>query len=233
MLKDAIEKILSLKKIESFEIEGRQFVSDKIHLVKKSEHVTPEALAFNTLEGLCNWNEHDSDFFFHIINPKKVEKKGRLQPENENNRFVYSFAFVGQNSFEFNRFYDLEIFIIKLQSQFVLTDDLTKLLSVVGNMANEQTIINNDSGTNQTVQVKTGITTKANVTISNPLSLKPYRTFRDVDQPESNFVVRFKGTDNSVTAALFEADGGEWEIEAINNIRNYIVVNTKTEKVFG
>ena len=62
------------------------------------------------------------------------------------------------------------------------------------------------------------------VALPNPVRLKPYRTFREVSQPGSLFVVRAKRADDGglPKVALFEADGGKWKLEAIDNIRQYL-----------
>jgi hypothetical protein len=56
------------------------------------------------------------------------------------------------------------------------------------------------------------------------VELRPYRTFREIEQPASKFVLRVKrgGEGQKPGCALFEADGGFWKLEAIENIRKYI-----------
>ncbi len=51
------------------------------------------------------------------------------------------------------------------------------------------------------------------------MTLRPYRTFAEVEQPASQFVFRIN---QNAQMALFEADGGKWRLEAINNIANYL-----------
>lgn len=53
----------------------------------------------------------------------------------------------------------------------------------------------------------------------NPVTLRPYRTFSEVEQPSSEFIFRINQLANM---ALFEADGGKWRLDAINNIANYL-----------
>lgn len=49
------------------------------------------------------------------------------------------------------------------------------------------------------------------------MTLKPYRTFREMDQPESPFVLRVWKDNEGVRLAVFEADGGAWKIKAREN----------------
>lgn len=64
---------------------------------------------------------------------------------------------------------------------------------------------------------------KADAVVPSPVRLKPYRTFTEVDQPESNFVFRMKEDKyEGVQCALFEADGGAWKLHAMESIQEYL-----------
>lgn len=76
-----------------------------------------------------------------------------------------------------------------------------------------------DDGVSQVLTVKQGVSLAQNVTLQNPVPLKPMRTFSEVDQPESNFTLRVNG---DADVALFEADGGAWKNAAVANIKNYL-----------
>ena len=58
------------------------------------------------------------------------------------------------------------------------------------------------------------------------LTLMPFRTFREVPQPESEFILRL---DDKGRIGLFEADGGMWKIEAKLNIEHYLNDKLKEE----
>lgn len=57
--------------------------------------------------------------------------------------------------------------------------------------------------------------------VPNPVKLRPYRTFHEVEQPASDFIFRMK-SERGISCALFEADGGAWENAAMANIKNYL-----------
>ena len=76
-----------------------------------------------------------------------------------------------------------------------------------------------DNGINQTTTVKSGVASLAKATAPNPVTLRPYRTFTEVVQPSSQFVLRIN---KDAELALFEADGGKWKLEAIKNIADYL-----------
>lgn len=73
------------------------------------------------------------------------------------------------------------------------------------------------------ITVKTGIASKGEAIVPNPVHLRPYRTFLEVDQPESDFVFRMKQDKyDGIQCAVFEADGGAWKMEATHSIKEYL-----------
>ena len=52
--------------------------------------------------------------------------------------------------------------------------------------------------------------------------LRPFRTFLEVEQPESEFLLR---VDPDEGIGFFEADGGIWKLEAKKNIADYFLKN--------
>lgn len=65
-----------------------------------------------------------------------------------------------------------------------------------------------------------------NVPIKPIVKLKPYRTFFEVEQPESEFLLRI-GDGGQV--GLFEADGGMWKMTARYTIKSYLQEALKEE----
>ena len=76
-----------------------------------------------------------------------------------------------------------------------------------------------DNGISQMATVRDGVASLAQAKTPNPVTLRPYRTFNEVEQPASQFVFRINKLAN---LALFEADGGKWKLEAVKNIASYL-----------
>lgn len=76
-----------------------------------------------------------------------------------------------------------------------------------------------DDGVSQQVVVKSGVSIEENKRTKSEYSLKPFRTFSEVSQPMSTFILRLR---KGAEAALYIADGGAWELTAIHNIRDYL-----------
>jgi hypothetical protein len=228
VIKEAIEKILDLGEIRTIEQAGRIYARDKdhLHVVVKPEEIEPAPLKVGTLESLVRYLVANPDgldldaLTIHVLDPLEVRVIGPLQPENCNTRFTYLRACAGIGSFQFNKYMDLEAFVVGLQAGFVSSGEVAQIVAMLANLANEAIRQNKDDGFSQTLQVKTGLTTKAEVTVKNPVILAPFRTFREVEQPPGKFILRLKDHGNAAPlVALFSADLGAWELEAIKAIR--------------
>lgn len=98
------------------------------------------------------------------------------------------------------------------------------LLKFAGTVENGTVAEYGDDGVSQKATIKTGIATKADAKVPNPVRLRPYRTFIEVEQPESAFVFRMRdnGDRGGVECAIFEADGGAWKNAAMKSIKEYL-----------
>ena len=74
----------------------------------------------------------------------------------------------------------------------------------------------------QTVEARQGVALNALVEVKPRVLLRPFRTFLEVEQPESEFLLR---VDPDEGIGFFEADGGIWKLEAKKNIADYFNAN--------
>ena len=68
------------------------------------------------------------------------------------------------------------------------------------------------------VEARQGVSLKALVQVKPRVALRPFRTFLEVEQPESEFLLRL---DDDGNVGLFEADGGMWQQTAKASITAY------------
>lgn len=82
---------------------------------------------------------------------------------------------------------------------------------------------------------RSGIARVEEISVPNPVFLAPFRTFREITQPLSPFVLRMKqGREGGLpTVALFEADGGKWKLDAIQFIRDYLEGKIETVPIIA
>ena len=119
----------------------------------------------------------------------------------------------------FGRYIDAEEFQVMVQTCFIDSPNRATVLKLAGSIRKEQNMQTADDGVSQKVTINQGISTAADVIIKNPVELTPYRTFHEVDQPESPFVLRFNEDGDP---ALFTGDGSKWKLEAVEAIKEYL-----------
>lgn len=109
--------------------------------------------------------------------------------------------------------------IVELQSLYAVTPDRDYLLALLSRIDVNQGVSTVDNGVSQEVSVRTGAVLKEQQTVKPIVHLQPYRTFLEVEQPASDFLLRLS---KSGYPALHEADGGAWRLEAKRNIAAYL-----------
>lgn len=220
MLKEFINYLLDLKRPESFEAGGKKFVTDR-EFVRIDKESDVEALNVRSLSGIVEYvqSQFDTDrkFMVHVESPTKVFVYDALNKDNDRRKYLAAKAMLPTIHFE--RFVDREAFQIMLTACFVDNSDKAFAIKVVSNIVEDQSVTKTDDGLSQRVVAKTGVASVGNIEIPKTLNLKPFRTFAEVPQPESSFLLRLK---EGGAAALFEADGGAWELNAMANIADYL-----------
>jgi hypothetical protein len=233
MLKEAIKFLIDLSvqpydrfvTIEDSEGNERNFVTDcegNSKEIKPLINRAAEPLRINTLTGLveyvkANIERQNSKFYLQVFDEKTVYLKGVLDSDGGRETLVFAEAITPK--FNYGSFHNTEELIIAFQSKFTNTYDRNLLLKVIGNVKEENVRETGDNGISQAVTIKTGVASASDVVVPNPVSLAPYRTFLEVEQPESDFIFRMK---DGPMGAVFEADGGAWRNQAINNVREYL-----------
>ena len=236
MTSEAIEKIKELateslgeKRVIKVHDEDYQIDNNGDLSLIRPETNSRQTVKLSTLSGLVeliknSQERRDSKLFVQVVSPKHVEVIGALDKYGRRESLITTKANVPD--FYFDHYYDVEELNIALQSRFVQTDDRDVVLKVIGNLKEENVHSSEDDGVSQSVNIKSGVASVDEVKVPNPVSMKPYRTFVEIDQPESKFIFRMQ---RGMQAALFEADGGAWINEAMNNIKDYLVKNLDDE----
>ena len=106
------------------------------------------------------------------------------------------------------------------------------ILKVAGNVEAKTTQNYVDDGTSQRAVIKQGVASKADVLVPNPVTLVPYRTFLEVEQPASEFVFRIRDDRGEPAFKIVEAEGGLWRNEAMRNIAQYLMESLQDEPVY-
>lgn len=225
MIKKALEYIVGMSAPIITKIGGQDY-SDK-PLNRISYNPKAESITMGTLTSLVEYIKNDVDempwkMIVHVKSPTRVDLYSALDDQRIRERLVEVHVVIPE--FEFGRFIDHETFCISLQSKFMPTEDRALLLKFAGTVEAGSVAEYGDDGITQKATIKTGIASKGDAIVPSPCRLKPYRTFVEVDQPESDFVFRMQQNSRSgeVMCALFEADGGAWRRAAMRDIADYL-----------
>ena len=237
MLKSFVEKICDLS-ICTAEKGGRLLTSKPLNAVRESE---PAPLKARTLAAVLEYAERfakedmesGEDVFVHVEDYKTVHVRGVLYGvEKQRDCFLTAEAYEVSHKFGANL--TLEDFIVYLQSAFVQDENTAKILRVVGNIVEDNATEYADDGVTQRVTARSGIARREIVDLPNPVTLRPYRTFPDAEQPEGLFVLRInKSEGGKPTCMLVEADGGAWKSKAIENIKRWFDDNSLSVGILG
>lgn len=203
-------------------------VADPAALVKPGP--TAEALAVYSLGALRDYVVANRDglkleaLVAHVVSPQIVRLAGPLQ-ERARNREAYVIANAANLTDGFlGKFMAVEEFIVGLQTRFASSPDALAVLKLLSTIKHEQVRTSQDDGVTQVVSAKVGVVMVQDTPVPNPVALVPFRTFREVDQPTSPFVLRVNsnGTNALPTVGLFEADGGAWRLDAVARVRDWL-----------
>lgn len=221
--KSFIEKILSLAPANFAEINGRTFTDRQLAAIDDPVAVP---ISCHTITGLVDYLDtmdagEQEEAVFHIVDFDRVSIVSPIFGSNKQ-RETYITANAYELKHRLNSHMPVDEFIIYLQSMFVQDDVTAKIMKVVGNLSQGQNTTHADDGVTQRVEAKVGVTRVEVVDLPNPVELRPFRTFMDIEQPQSKFILRIKADDSGPQCALYEADGGAWKNKAIANIKDYL-----------
>ena len=233
MIKEALEYIVGLRKPELMEVNGQSYTDKALYRVTHNPKAK-QSICLRNLNSLIDYVKCGNDFtgepmFLHVVSPTKVELFSALDADRERESLLQVTAELPE--FRFGEFIDHGAFCIALQSIFINNEDRETLTKFAGTVENGTVEQYSDDGISQKATIKTGIASKGDAIVPSPVKLRPYRTFLEVEQPESEFIFRMRNSGAGVQCALFEADGGAWRNQARKNIYNYLVDRIKGEDV--
>lgn len=232
MLADAIELIGSLHKANTLDVGGRQYSDKELTPVEEPRAETLELL---TLDGLVTYlgrahKEGVADpkkLRVHIVDHSKVEVVSEPSEQfKKRERLCCATTKLSVEPLPFGRQASTEEFIIGLRTRFVQDENVNAVVKLLGTMSQESVTTSEDDGFTQKISAKRGaIVDHVKTPVPNPVMLRPYRTFLEIEQPQSPFILRLHDLEGGVKVSLHEADGGAWKRTAMASIHDYL---TKT-----
>ncbi len=219
MLAKFVEKLMELRKTQTFEINGDTYATERLHRV--APHVDrPEPIRICGLDSICKLIREEMDMvgttlMVEVTDYETVSVFTTLLDDLSRDKLYVAKADVPGFRTGFR---NAEEAIIQLRSLFIPNDGSAYLLDLLSRINTEQGVTTQDNGVTQTVTARQGIALSEKVALKPRVSLQPFRTFLEVGQPESEFLLRVNEHGN---IGLFEADGGVWKLEAKRNVVAY------------
>lgn len=213
---------------------GHEYTTKQVHPLREWEEAVPDIIGVSTLTGFIDFCEQiksanvDPDLaptMIHVYSHSQVKLVSDYFGDRYQ-RAVHCIAEIGglfDTGFRFGEYYDHETFIVSLQSLFMPNPSRAEVLKVIGTIKENQVREYGDDGTTQSVAARSGVALVDEIPVPNPVMLNPFRTFREIEQPESPFILRVRMGAQMPQCALFEADGGSWKLEAIKRIKEYLI----------
>lgn len=218
MIRSAINRILELQQPPTFEdCEGVHRFTDSGKALSPTEIPPTEGTtldgAIAAVEGYCciqcsmdkvivfDFERYNDRAFRHNLHIAKP-----ILPDN----------------FRFGHPMDVESFIIHTADFFIRDNNYKQMIAAVSCITDVQEQVVDDDGVSQTVTYKSRVGRKDEGKLEPFVTLRAYRTFREVEQPEATYLLRIgKGRDGPMIT-LHEASGYDWKIRCTDAVYQYI-----------
>jgi len=212
-------------------LDGKEYATREVHNPPLPEQPTCDHIEVSSLSALTAYVRaqlepggelHDQHCIVHVENPRAVRVVSGLKGARRLREHFIAAAVIGE-PFPFGRFIPHADFMIALQSRFIDYGDRAAVMQKVGTIKDETVKTSSDDGISQRVTASAGMVLVQEIALPLIVTLRPFRTFLEVDQPPSSFVLRVQQNAKALPSlALFEADGGRWQQEAVDNICEYL-----------
>lgn len=111
--------------------------------------------------------------------------------------------------------------IIQLQTRCLRTDDGLELIKSVSGMTYREDLSREDDGVKNDINLSSMVV-YLNGKPPTVVSLIPFRVFPEVQQVESQYIVRVKSEGKQPSVTLMETDGGLWKVTAMEYIKQHL-----------
>ena len=227
MLKEAIEKIIEVSQPIVKEIDGKTYVVDHNgnFFEVTEETYSLSTITLSSLDSLVKMVKTEALVLFqspiYITIPTHMQVQCFSHPDTTKRferRFFYEVRATDVPGWESNTSLKFDEAMIALRTRFQESPDATYALKLLSDITTGSKVTYSDNGVATSIVTKTGVALQTNESIRPIVVLKPYRTFQEVEQPASQFLIRI----NERGINFVEADGGMWKFIARNTIKKYL-----------
>lgn len=243
MLAEALEKLISLAQQAQnpkVEVGGKEYSIKRLFDPAHDDGEEPravETISVHTLDGFIDGVQHFGD----EIDLVAVDKSGivtafgkesddwwrtrdRLVCAQPPRTLVQDFL---------NSWHSQTNVIIGLQTHFDENDELTRALEIISAVTVEGEVSLEDNGLTQRVTTRSGVRGAAWTAIKNPFLLHPYRTYTELPQPGSKFLLRLQKRGDNVEFLFKEIQAYSWDYRNSKNITEYLKQKLTNMPILG
>ena len=220
MLKEFVNRLVELAAPTIHEVEGSVYSNQElVHIQDKKP--MPKCIDLTGLDSICKMVRNEAEhvglqIFIQVKDYKSVSVFTELD-EDEDRLYLYN-CVADTPAVAMGRFMAYENAVIELRSLYIPNKGTEYLLQLLSSISNESKVTSSDNGVTQQVEARSGIALNSMVKIEPRVTLQPFRTFVEVAQPESEFLLRINDRGE---IGFFPADGGVWKLEATRNVAAY------------
>lgn len=223
---ELLKDILGLAKDTEIILEERTYTTEKVYPVLDP---TASALQVSTLTAIVDYLKENKDeleldkLIVHVDGHNRVTVNSNLFGDfRQRETLMIANPILPDYDLILDRRRSTEQFIPAIQSMFLDSEHKTLLLDMVAHVRIESSADLQDDGIAQAVTIKKGAMCVGGNKFPNPVVLKPYSTFPEVNQPERLFTFRMS---EDAGCTLIEADGGAWKAVAAQIVAKYLKEN--------
>lgn len=237
MIKAAIEKISEMAGARTYEMPDGTRWADRELMEIIPAPVMPEKITLSSLDALVKMIrtealQQNPGKTVYITCDSHRKACAFLSPDG-NNRLerpvLYSAEARDLPDWKLDEKLPFEEASIALMTRYQDSNDQQYLLRLLSNITSGGKITYNDNGIATTIVTQKGIALQGNETIKPLVKLRPYRTFQELEQPESLMLVRL----DERGIRFIEADGGMWKLDARKKMLAYIEEHLSEEITAG
>ena len=220
MLKDFVNRLMELAAPTTVEVDGSVYSNQElVHIQDKKP--MPRCIDLTGLDSVCKMVRNEADhiglqIFIQVKDYKSVSVFTSLDSD-EDRLYLYK-CLADTPAVTTDRFMAYEKAVIELRSLYIPNEGTKYLLQLLSSISNESKVTSSDNGVTQQVEARSGIALNSMVKIDPRVTLQPFRTFIEVEQPASEFLLRIN---EHGEIGFFPADGGVWKLEATRNVAAY------------
>lgn len=195
----------------------------------------PDTLPLNSLDALIKMvkteaSEQDAPLYITIPDHMTVRCFGQPDSaERYHRQFYYEANATDVPGWAEKNTLGFEEAQIALRTRFQETPDTLYAMKLVSDISLGAKVVYNDNGIATTITTQKGVALQTNEQIRPLVKLRPYRTFQEVEQPESIFLIRV--SDRGIS--FIEADGGMWKLAARETIKAFLEERLSQEVTEG